>query len=101
MSTLDDIKAEINNGAAQLFDVREADEWAAGHLIKAVHVPLSGLKNDVVPEGLDKSKKTYLHCRSGARVQVAAPILEDLGFDEVEPLAEGFDELVDEGFDQA
>ena len=43
--------------------------------------------------------KTYLHCRSGQRVHMAAPLLEDLGIGEVIPLDEGFVELVTEGFE--
>lgn len=93
---------EIKNGTAQLLDVREQDEWDAGHLKLAKLVPLSGLRVMEEPEEeISRELKTYIHCRSGARVQVAAPILNDLGFDDVIPLSEGFAELVTLGLEQA
>jgi rhodanese-related sulfurtransferase len=92
------LKQELVSGTAQLLDVRELDEWNEGHLTEAKLVPLSDLKEFKEPEGYDMNKKTYLHCRSGGRVQIAAPILEDMGFTEVIPLDEGFAELVSEGF---
>lgn len=100
---LNEMLEEIKNGQAILFDVREIDEWEDGHLELAKWVPLSTLRNYELPENMefDKSLKTYIHCRSGQRVQIAAPILEEIGFDQVIPLDEGFDELVDEGLSEA
>ena len=92
---------EIQSGTAQLLDVREQGEWDMGHLKLAVLAPLSELSEEKLPEGLDLAKRTYLHCRSGQRVRSAAPILEDMGFADVIPLHEGFDELVEEGFAEA
>jgi rhodanese-related sulfurtransferase len=47
-----------------LIDVREDDEWAAGHVPGARHVPLG-----TVPERLDEfsGTPTYVICRSGGR----------------------------------
>ena len=95
---LDDIKDQLEDGEAQLLDVREQDEWDAGHLTQASLVPLSTLSEGVDPQGLDKTKKTYLHCRSGKRVMTAAPILEGMGYADVTPLHEGFEALMAEGF---
>lgn len=95
---LDEVKEQLEDGDAQLFDVREQDEWDAGHLSQASLVTLSGLSSGSLPEGVDKSKPTYLHCRSGQRVYRAAPLLESLGFEKVIPLNEGFEALLAEGF---
>ena len=84
---------ELANGRAQLFDVRERDEWAEDHLADAVLVPLSALQQGEEPEGRDKGLKTYLHCRSGNRVWSAKPILEGMGFTHVIALNEGFKDL--------
>ena len=100
MSQLDEIKKELSDGSAQLFDVREQNEWDDGHLNQAKFVPLSLLREGSVDESLDKSQKTYIHCKSGNRVYEAGPLLEDLGFTEVIKLDEGFDELVQGGFEQ-
>jgi rhodanese-related sulfurtransferase len=49
---------------ARIIDVREDDEWAAGHIPWAVHVPLA-----TVPERLASfdGAPTYVICRSGGR----------------------------------
>lgn len=92
---------ELAAGQAQLLDVRELPEWEAGHLTQAKLVPLSELSEEKIDEAINKSLKTYIHCRSGNRVMQAAPILDDMGFEEVIALQEGFDDLVSEGFEEA
>lgn len=91
---------ELAAGEAQLFDVREPDEWKAGHLAAAQLVPLSELKAGAAVSH-DKAKKTYLHCRSGKRVMTARPLLEGMGFTDVTDLREGFDALANAGFERA
>ena len=97
---LSTLQQELEAGTAQLVDVREQAEWDAGHLKSAKLSPLSDLESGEFHKELDKNLKTYLHCRSGNRVHMAAPIMEDLGFETVIPLSEGFDELVGEGFEE-
>ena len=95
------IKKEIEEGRAVLFDVREEDEWNAGHLKSADFVPLSQLKEGLAPQNKDLAKKTYLHCRSGKRVLMAKPLLKTMGFKDVVALNEGFAELVENDFEAA
>lgn len=97
---LSKIEAEVQAGEARLFDVREQDEWDAGHLKHATLVPLSGIQGGEYPEE-NQDVKTYLHCRSGQRVFMAAPLLEQAGFSNVIPLNEGFESLLEEGFEEA
>ena len=99
LNHLQQMKEELEAGTAQLLDVREFNEWQEGHLSQAIFAPLSELEAGDEPEGVDLDKKTYLHCRSGQRVHMAAPLLEDLGIAEVIPLDEGFVQLVEEGFE--
>lgn len=57
---------------AYLLDVREPDEWQAGHAPQAVHIPMGEL-NDRVAE-IPRDQEVYVVCRSGrrsARVTVA------------------------------
>lgn len=98
---IENMMREINEGDAQLFDVREHEEWLSGHLVQAELVPLSGLEYGVLPREYDKTKKTYLHCRSGVRVFSAAPLLKSMGFTDVIPLHEGFQDLVWDGVEKA
>ena len=96
---LQNLKQELEQGKAQILDVREQDEWEQGHLQQAQFVPLSQLGEGHDFEKVNRSLKTYLYCRSGNRVQMAYPLLQSLGFEEVIPLNEGFEELSQEGFE--
>jgi rhodanese-related sulfurtransferase len=48
---------------AVLLDVREDDEWQAGHAPDAVHIPMRQLTPDSLPTG----RTVYCICRSGNR----------------------------------
>ena len=96
--TLETMKEELESGEAQLFDVREPQEWASGHLKLAKLVPLSELMEGEVPK-YDRSLLTYVHCAAGVRVHNAAPVLEAMGFERVVPLPEGFATLAGLGFE--
>lgn len=99
MEHLELLKQELAAGSAQLLDVREYNEWQAGHLKQAQLVPLSQLEGYQEPDDAEMDVKTYIHCRSGQRVQLAKPILEELGFEEVIALSEGFADLAAYGFE--
>lgn len=60
-----------------LIDVREDDEWRAGHAPDAVHVPLSELmaRAAEVPEDRD----VYVICKVGGRSEQAVRYLNQLG----------------------
>jgi len=64
---------------ARLVDVREPDEWAAGHAPGATHIPLGELGaryTEIAQDG-----PVYLICRSGARSNRAAHALAGAGWD--------------------
>ncbi|MEX0427869.1 rhodanese-like domain-containing protein [Nocardioides sp. DS6] len=63
-----------------VLDVREDDEWAAGHIAGAVHVPLSELPARLgdVPEG-----QTLVVCKAGGRSARAVMYLAQQGYDVV------------------
>lgn len=62
---------------AMLLDVREPDEWAAGHAPEAVHMPLGQLDLSAIPQ--DRVVVTV--CRSGGRSGRAAQALQSAGID--------------------
>ena len=103
--SLELVGERLASGKALLLDVREQDEWDAGHLSQAILVPLSELRkqgrSDAYAEQLakriSKEKVLYCHCRSGGRVLVAAPILKKLGYD-IRPLKAGYGDLLQAGF---
>ena len=63
----------------QLVDVRYDDEWRAGHIEGAVHIPEDDLE-DRVGE-LDRSRPIVTVCRAGTRSDDAAEWLRGQGFD--------------------
>lgn len=66
---------------ATILDVREPDEWAAGHAPGAVHSPLADLPTSLgnVPHG----EQVPVICRSGGRSSKAVEWLQREGFDAV------------------
>ena len=105
--SVDDVRRLLADGTAKLIDVREQEEWDAGHLAAAKLVPLSKLRSmpadqlqATLTDELPKDNIIYCHCRSGRRVLAAAQILEQLEYD-IRPLAIGYAELVEKGFEKA
>jgi rhodanese-related sulfurtransferase len=66
---------------AVILDVREQDEWDAGHAPEAVHIPLSELpaRLDDLPD-TDEATLTVV-CRGGGRSSRAVAWLNQQGFD--------------------
>jgi NADPH-dependent 2,4-dienoyl-CoA reductase/sulfur reductase-like enzyme/rhodanese-related sulfurtransferase len=87
MSELRDL---LNEGAF-IVDVREQDEWDAGHIKGAVLIPLSQLRERL--DEIPKDKPVYLHCRSGQRSYNAVLALQNRGWNNVYNLSGGFIEL--------
>ena len=69
---------EIPDGAA-IVDVREDDEWEAGHIDGAIHVPLGDLPTRLDDLPLDDD--LYVICRTGGRSNRAVAWLNSNGFD--------------------
>ena len=64
-----------------ILDVREVDEFQAGHIEGALNAPLSMPENGY--EQLDSSKRYYVICQGGMRSERACQFLETKGFDVV------------------
>lgn len=68
---------EANRQDIQVLDVREDDEWAAGRIDGAVHIPLGELDRRV--DELDRNRPVVTVCRSGGRAGKAAEVLGGAG----------------------
>lgn len=66
---------------AQLIDVREQNEWDAGHAPGAQHVPASELIERLGE--LPEEGEVYLVCRGGGRSFQAAQWLNNNGYDAI------------------
>ncbi|WP_285734592.1 rhodanese-like domain-containing protein [Nocardiopsis sp. ATB16-24] len=71
---------EVPEGA-YLLDVREDDEWNAGHAPDATHIPLGELGQRAVE--VPKDRRVYVICRAGGRSAQAAAALNQAGWDSV------------------
>jgi rhodanese-related sulfurtransferase len=69
---------KIQDGAL-LLDVRESNEWNAGHAPEAVHVPMGELASHL--NRLDRAQEIVVICRSGRRSDDVADALRSLGFE--------------------
>ncbi|MDQ2951863.1 MAG: molybdopterin-synthase adenylyltransferase MoeB [Chloroflexota bacterium] len=87
----------LRGGDVQLADVREKDEWDAGHLPGAVHVPKSFLEQWAEERIPDKNKPTVLYCAGGVRSAMAADTLSKLGYANIVSVAGGFNRWKDSG----
>jgi rhodanese-related sulfurtransferase len=74
------MSADLPAGAF-LLDVREDDEWAAGHAPDAVHVRLGELGARV--DELPRDREVYVICRTGHRSAYAAGALGRIGLNAI------------------
>jgi rhodanese-related sulfurtransferase/glyoxylase-like metal-dependent hydrolase (beta-lactamase superfamily II) len=83
--TVPDVSAEeghrLVEAGAVLLDVREADEWDAGHAPEAMWIPLGELQARVGE--LPRDQRIVAICRSGGRSRAVAAALVQAGYDAV------------------
>jgi sulfur-carrier protein adenylyltransferase/sulfurtransferase len=93
------VREQVGNGAV-IVDVREPEEWSAGHIPGAVHVPKSYLESRIEGAIPDRSGHVVLYCASGNRSAWAArTLIEDLGYEHVESMTGGFTLWKDRGYE--
>ena len=92
------VREQLGNGAV-VVDVRETEEWSAGHIPGAQHVPKSHLESRIEGAAPDRAQHVVLYCASGNRSAWAARTLtEDLGYEQVESMTGGFTLWKDRGY---
>jgi molybdopterin/thiamine biosynthesis adenylyltransferase/rhodanese-related sulfurtransferase len=81
-------------------DVREVEEWGAGHIPGAKHVPKSYLETRIEAAVPDRSAHVVLYCASGNRSAWGArTLIEDLGYEHVESMTGGITLWKDRGYE--
>jgi len=89
----------IDEGVA-LIDVRETDEFAAGHLPGAKHIPRGYLESRIEGVVPDRDAHVILYCASGNRSAYGARTLEeDLGYTNVSSMKGGITLWKDRGYE--
>ena len=82
-----------------LIDVREADEFATGHLQGAVHIPrgLLEFKLSAMPALQARDLNVVLYCKTSGRAALSAVAMQSMGYLNVSSLAGGYDAWVAAG----
>lgn len=88
----------INREDAQIIDVRDAGEFANGHLPNARHMPLDKLVERAGEIEAFKDKPLIVCCAAGVRSAKGCGELSKLGFAKVHSLAGGVDAWVGAGY---
>ncbi|AIK38614.1 rhodanese-like domain-containing protein [Bacillus pseudomycoides] len=88
IKTLSEEEFRAGYRKAQLIDIREADEFNAGHILGARNIPLSQIRMRY--KELRKDQPVYLYCQSGFRTGRAAQYLKKQGYKDFYQLQGGF-----------
>ena len=73
--------AEYLKGSAMMMDVRSAGEFTAGHLPRAMNLPLSEIESAVNRKVKNKDQVVLLYCQSGSRSAEARRMLRGMGYE--------------------
>jgi sulfur-carrier protein adenylyltransferase/sulfurtransferase len=94
-----EVREHLGNGVV-LVDVRESEEWDAGHIPGAKHVPRGYLESRIEGAVKDRDQRVVLYCASGQRSALAANTLrEQLGYENVASMNGGITLWKDRGYD--
>jgi hydroxyacylglutathione hydrolase len=88
-----DAAADLADKGLMVLDVRNADEFAQGHVKFAENIPLAKLPNKDA-ERFDEDEEFVLHCKSGYRSMIAASILKSKGVHGFVNVSGGYDALL-------
>ncbi len=83
------IKAFEDLNDPVLIDVREQNEWGAGHIKNAEFLPLSKIIKGIAP-GHDLKTPIILYCQAGVRSAQAIEILKLKGYENLTNLEGGY-----------
>ena len=97
-TNVDDVKRRRESGEKfVLVDVREDNEWAAGHLPGAIHLGKGIIERDIENAAPDPAAKLILYCGGGFRSALAADNLQKMGYTNVESMDGGWKGWVSAG----
>ena len=79
--TQEKAKAMMDSQNVIVLDVREQDEFAAGHISGAILLPVGTITKETAAAVIPKKDSVVLvYCRSGNRSKTASQVLADLGY---------------------
>lgn len=72
---------QSNISSPVIIDVRSPQEFATGSIEGAVNLPLKGLPDSLLSEGIELDEEVVVYCRSGRRSALAKTVLKAAGFE--------------------
>lgn len=79
---------DLAEKGAYIIDVREKNEYEAGHLKTSVNIPMSEIRQRI--NEIPTDRPLYIHCKSGQRSYNVCLLLKHLGFKAVYNVSGGF-----------
>lgn len=85
--SVSELKQQMQDGKAPIIiDVRDEDEYLAGHIPGAIMVPAKQMEHHLDMMEQYRKEDIVLYCQSGRRASAAATVLENAGFKNVKLL---------------
>ena len=81
---------KTSNNPYILLDVREEDEWNAGHIDGAIHIPRGFLEFKISEAVPQKDALIIVQCASGGRSALCGQALQKMGYTNVKNLEGGY-----------
>ncbi|MEO5579260.1 MAG: rhodanese-like domain-containing protein [Gemmatimonadaceae bacterium] len=88
--TVADALEAVNSQSARLVDVREDNEWNAGHARGAHHLGKGIIERDIEKFAPEKDEPLVLYCGGGYRSAIASDALQRMGYTNVRSMAGGW-----------
>ena len=88
---------ERQKSGATLIDVREDNEWGAGHVAGAIHLGRGIIERDIIQSIPEKNKEIILYCGGGFRSALSADNLQKMGYSNVASMDGGWKAWNDAG----
>jgi rhodanese-related sulfurtransferase len=85
----------VSRSKPLVLDVRDAAEFAAGHIQGAKHIPVAELAGRIKEIEKFKDKPVLVHCQKGMRAKAACGILRGQQFSQLHNLQGGLDTWVE------
>ena len=94
--SVEEAQQQQHHGAL-LIDVREDNEWEAGHATNAIHLGRGIIERDIIEKITDNNTELILYCGGGFRSILSAYNLQKMGYTKVYSMAGGWRSWKDAG----
>ena len=93
--TVDEARERLaRNPTVVLMDVREDNEWQAGHAVQAIHLGKGVLERDLEKTVPDIGTEVIMYCGGGYRSALPADAAQRMGYRNVHSLIGGYKGLL-------